>query len=183
MNRLFSDLFEPFFVKMAKLHYKTRSGARLNEEDNKMIECTSCLIPIFNLMMTDQKISLENIREFANETNIPQNITNSIPEPPKSTSCPQLVTVQEEPEDIDLEGDAQVAEITKRNLEILEKIQMNRWVPIEECPDSDSEESELETIDFMKYESPFTHSENNSESLQFVDSESSHDDNIAQLFW
>jgi hypothetical protein len=185
MNKEFTEIFEPFLLKMAKLHYRIKSESSLTNEDNKTIECVSCLIPIFNLMMTDQKISLENIREFANVPNIPQNTpmeTPQFPQPLESVRPEPIQPQKEEEEEIDIEGDLQVENITKRSLEILQYIQMNRWVQIEENTDSDSDSSDL--ADAMNYESIFTHSDNNSESLQFVDSESSHDDNlIGTLFW
>lgn len=155
MSDNFEESFQDFFFKMTFLNYMNVSKIPLNEEWKNIKKTMSLIIPIFNRISSEEKLSLDEIITVGKpKTEINQNqiISNDYPfinEHSKTTyahtntntitphSNDKSNETNKSTIELDIEGDKQVEELHKRSLEKLEEYIKLNILLVEEEEDDD----------------------------------------------
>jgi hypothetical protein len=129
---------------------------KLKPEYEKLERCIKIMLPIFDRIMDNDKVSIDNvpITNSANTISTPtikvENLSEFEDYPFVNTSTTPIVQTttgsdsSDDEDVIDEEGDAQVEEITKQSLELLHKIRNNGWILIENDNEYDVESDETD---------------------------------------
>jgi len=152
------DQFDKFYLEITKLNYHFKMKKEMTDEYKKIWETIKVFIPIFNRIIENDTINLEELDESTNKTK--DNDSNDSNEYNDNSSITlddlfsdDIFSSQKDKADSkydtnnnsesnddepDVEGDNQVIELTQKNLSLLEKIRNNMWIVIDHC-DSDNE--------------------------------------------
>lgn len=155
MDNSFATLFDTFYLKLTILNYKLKTNTVLNEEYNKIKHCMSYMIPIFNRILGEKNLTVENImnndKPVENTNEYPfvndDTVTNETKKNDNQINLPYKKEDEKEKEDEeekDEEGDTQVKAITEKSLEILKYIQENKWVVAQYYENESSDEDDIQ---------------------------------------
>lgn len=159
MDKTFEELFQPFFLKMAVLNYKILAKTPFNEEYQQIKKHLEVLIPIYNRLLegksmslneitvnktttgTAPEITIENLDDYPfvsadSDTDIYTSTTSTVPILQINDQANNKTTSNDEPDVVDVEGDALVKELNKKSLELFKKLQESNWVLVEEEEDN-----------------------------------------------
>jgi|LakMenE01Jun11ns_1017448.scaffolds.fasta_scaffold9571432_1 hypothetical protein len=158
MDSSFIELFQDFFLKIVLLNYKINTQIPFNETDEKVIKTLKTLIPIYNRMI-DETITSKTLQEINNlndsrtisksdikkantdnddseymfmDLNSDDNVSETINKTLENTDS----------DEIDIEGDKLVLELTAKSLKNLEKyIEQNIIFVVDEEDSEDNDSS------------------------------------------
>ena len=147
MDQEFIKLFEPFSIDLTILNYKSKTGAKLNDQDQKKIEIMRLLIPIYNRMIEEgNTINIDDVvkKESVQQTTHHQTINLQIDTDSDGYACNDDENDETEEDE---EGDNQINALTEKSLDMLNKLIEESWAKVQNDdasdPDIDIVENEV----------------------------------------
>lgn len=156
MDKWFDESFKKFYIKLTVYNFTKMKNMQLKPEYQKLEKCMKVMLPIFDRLMENDNITIDNINHIPQQNESSTLSTVPIVNVDTETNDNEYLfvntsnTIKQSDDDsdneVDEEGDKQVEEITSKSLELLKKIRANGWIYVESDDgyddlDSDDEET------------------------------------------
>ena len=138
MENSFESLFDNFFANICKFNTQTLSRGIPNEDYIKTKKCLGALIPIYNRIMSENDLSIENVlTETIERPAIENTIENVIDNTIENTKPMEIIQVDE----IDEQGDQLVNDLNLRSSIALHEYISTNWTFTEEIGQPEKDKS------------------------------------------
>lgn len=143
MDKWFEDSFKKFYIQLTVYNFSKMKNMQLKPEYQKLEKCIKVMLPIFNKLMDNDNVTIENIdhtsqqNQLSTSSNVPNiNVDTETNDNEylflnTNTTDASKQVDNDSDDEVDEEGDKQVEEITSKSLELLKKIRANGWIYVE----------------------------------------------------